>query len=78
MTHQLNLNDSAGNLLLSYDSADREPFYVVNHFHTRKSLVELRYAIDKVLEAVDRNELGQRLAECSSGELVEVTSSDPI
>lgn len=61
-SHQFSLPDSAGNQLLSYDSGDREPFYVVNHFHTRKSLVELRYAIEKALAEVERIELGERLA----------------
>ena len=63
----LDLPDSAGNQLLCYDSDRREPFHVVNHQHTAKSLVELRYAITKALELIEVEAVGREIGERLEG-----------
>lgn len=63
MTHTFTLRDSAKRDILVFDSSDKEPFWLPEAWFTREGLIELRGAIDKALAMIERQELGERLAE---------------
>lgn len=62
LTHTFALQDSKRRDILVFDSSDKEPFWLPESWFTRDGLVELRYAIDKAIALIERQELGERLA----------------